>query len=100
MRKALKKLRYQVEFFAPLFSARKTKRFVTQLKELQDVFGYVNDARMASKLIEIQRNERAGDEAAVAAGVTVGTHRAEARHVWDRAHKAWKKLERQPRFWC
>ena len=99
MRKALKKLRYEVEFFAPLFSHRKTQRFIRQLKTLQDVFGYVNDARMASTLIAIQKGERAGDEAAAAAGLVVGTHQAEARHVWKGANPAWKKLDRLPRFW-
>ena len=53
MRKALKKLRYQAEFFAPLFSAAESEAFIRQLRALQDVFGYLNDVRMATKLIEI-----------------------------------------------
>jgi hypothetical protein len=55
MRKALKKLRYQTEFFAPLFGKRDTERFIDQLKSLQDVFGYINDVRMAPKLVELQK---------------------------------------------
>ena len=47
MRKALKELRYQAEFFAPLFDKRDTERFIERLKILQDVFGYINDVRMA-----------------------------------------------------
>ena len=47
MRKALKKLRYQAEFMAPLFDERDGKQFIRQLKALQDVFGYVNDVRIA-----------------------------------------------------
>ncbi len=47
MRKALKRLRYQAEFFAPLFAKLGTERFIERLKKLQDVFGYTNDVRMA-----------------------------------------------------
>ena len=100
MRKALKKLRYSCELFAPVLPRRKTKRFLTELKVLQDVFGYVNDARMATKVIEIQQEQQAGRPAAVAAGYVVGTHKAEARHVWKGAHAAWKKLNDLPRPWA
>jgi CHAD domain-containing protein len=50
MRKALKKLRYQAEFFVPLFGKRDSERFIERLKTLQDVFGYVHScaARAAS----------------------------------------------------
>src|SRR5215470_17036462 len=89
MRKALKKLRYQTEFFAPLFERRDTRRFLEQLKTLQDIFGYMNDVRMAPRLIEVQRCD-AGNDAARAAAYTIGRHDAEAEHVWRRAPKAWK----------
>ena len=67
MRKALKNLRYQTEFFAPLFERRDTRRFVEQLKTLQDVFGYINDVRMAPRLIDVQKQRNAGIDAARAA---------------------------------
>jgi triphosphatase len=99
MRKALKKLRYQSEFFAPLFAKGRTHRFIERLKELQDVFGYVNDAQMAPKLAEVQHNQHAGEAAAKAAGYAIGRHELEAAHVWERARKAWKRLERTRQFW-
>lgn len=99
MRKALKKLRYQAEFFAPLFGKGTTHRFIERLKDLQDVFGYVNDARMAPRLVEIQNGQHAGKDAAKAAGYAIGRHEAEARHVWEGARKAWKRLERTRQFW-
>src|SRR5262249_15349920 len=49
MRKALKKLRYHAEFMAPFFDKRDGLRFIHQLKALQDVFGYLNDVRMAPR---------------------------------------------------
>jgi triphosphatase len=100
MRKALKKLRYQTEFFAPLFAEKKTEAFARQLKALQDVFGYVNDVRMAQRLIEIQRHHgESSITAARAAGYILGQHEAEARHVWRQAAPAWRGLERASRFW-
>jgi len=100
MRKALKKLRYQTEFFAPLFAHKKTDAFVHQLKTLQDVFGYINDVRMAPRLIEIQRQHGAESrDAARAAGYIVGHHEAEARHTWHDAAPAWRQVERASRFW-
>jgi CHAD domain-containing protein len=100
MRKALKNLRYQTEFFPPLFERRDTRRFVEQLKTLQDVFGYINDVRLAPRLIEVQKQRNAGIDAPRAAAFTIGRHEPEAAHVWREAPKAWKDLERSPRFWA
>ena len=99
MRKALKELRYQAEFFAPLFKKRVTWQFVEQLKALQDVFGYLNDARMAPRLVEVQYERQAALKAVRAASYAVGRHEAEADHVWRGASKLWKKLKGSPRFW-
>jgi triphosphatase len=100
MRKALKRLRYQTEFFAPLFQDRETQRFIRQLKTLQDVFGYVNDVRMAPRLVDVQKECESSIDAAKAASYTVGRHEAECVHVWRGAGKAWKHLKRSPRFWA
>jgi CHAD domain-containing protein len=99
MRKALKELRYQAEFMAPLFDKRETAQFIHQLQALQDVFGYLNDVHMTPRLIEIQQERQAGGDAARAASYVLGYHDAETAHVWRRAGKAWRKLERSPHFW-
>jgi CHAD domain-containing protein len=99
MRKALKRLRYQAEFFAPLFKERDTRAFVQQLKALQDLFGYLNDARMAPQLLEVQQQQHAGIGAVRAASYALGRHEAEAAHVWRGADKLWKELRRSRRFW-
>jgi triphosphatase len=99
MRKALKKLRYQAEFFAPLFPKRKTEDFVKQLKALQDVFGYVNDVRMAGQLVDIGKTSDKSFEAVRAASYICGRHDAEAVHVWQSALPAWKDLQHASRFW-
>ena len=91
---------HQRQLFAPLFERRDTRRFVEQLKTLQDVFGYINDVRTAPRLIEVQKQREAGIDAARAAAYTIGRHEAEAAHVWREAPKAWKDLKRSPRFWA
>jgi triphosphatase len=99
MRKSLKKLRYTAEFLAPLYSKNKAGPFIKRLKKLQDVFGYVNDVRMASTLPEIARQYSAAPEPLVAAGVVLGFHEAKAAEVWQRAHKSWKRLKASGPFW-
>jgi len=49
---------------------------------------------MAPKLAEIQNGQRAGKDAAKAAGYAMRRHEAEAGHVWEGARKAWNRLER------
>jgi triphosphatase len=96
MRKRLKQLRYLAEFFAPIFDRDKaTGRFVARLKELQEVFGYVNDVHTAGQLQAISSHNGGGS----AANYVIGWHEAEARHVWARALPAWKELRRARRFW-
>lgn len=99
MRKALKHVRYQAEFFAPLFKNNATRHFIERLKALQDVFGYVNDVCMAPRLVELQHAQRAGVGAARAASYVVGRHEAEAEHVWHDAGELWIELKHAPLFW-
>ncbi len=47
VRKRLKRLRYLLEFAAPLFAARKAGRMTAQLKPVQDALGLYNDELMA-----------------------------------------------------
>jgi len=47
-----KKLRYAFEAFAPLFDAREGERFLKRLKALQDALGALNDAAVATRLVE------------------------------------------------
>ena len=99
MRKALKRLRYQAEFFAPLFAKRGTERFIERLKKVQDIFGYTNDVRMAPKLVELRKQSPAGAAAARAAGYAEGYHETEAAHVRRQAGGVWLDLKRAKRFW-
>jgi triphosphatase len=99
MRKALKKLRYQVEFFLPIADPRAASSFLEQLKALQDVFGYLNDVRLAHHLVDLPECQSSSSAAGRAIGYVIGRHEAKAEQVWQRARKCWKKLARTPLFW-
>jgi inorganic triphosphatase YgiF len=100
MRKSLKKLRYTVQFLAPLYARAKVKPFVKQLKKLQDIFGYVNDVAMAGQMRDICAAACRDEPAAlVAAGFVLGQHEAKAAEVWAGAPEAWQRLRSSGRFW-
>ena len=100
MRKALKTFRYTVEFFGSLYAKSKVARFVKELRELQEVFGYINDVVSAKQLNAIAHEYCPGDQAAQrAAGYVLGWHDAQAIHSWAAAPKAWCRLKERSRFW-
>ncbi len=99
MRRSLKKLRYMTEFFAPLFPSKEVKPFVKQLKTLQDIFGYVNDVRMAEQLRTIAAERGDGPDCAVAAGIVLGAHEEKAAEAWAHAQEEWRRLKSRDRFW-
>ncbi|MCK0506974.1 CYTH and CHAD domain-containing protein [Aromatoleum anaerobium] len=47
LRIALKRLRYGVEFFAPLFSPKAGRRYLQRIVRAQDALGFVNDVEVA-----------------------------------------------------
>ena len=100
MRRSLKKLRYMTEFFVPVFPAKEVQPFVKQLKALQDVFGYVNDVRMAEQLRVIVAERGDGPDCALAAGVVLGVHEEKAVEAWTHAKDEWRRLKSRGRFWA
>ncbi len=52
LRIALKKLRYAVELFAPLYARPATRQFIQVLKKLQDELGAANDVRVGRDIVE------------------------------------------------
>lgn len=100
MRKALKKFRYGLEFFRPLYHGKDVKPFLSRLKKLQNLFGYLNDVAMAEKLVDLPVSDRGGvDPIGLAAGFVIGWHGAEARHAWKNAKAAWDDTRKIEKFW-
>jgi triphosphatase len=100
MRKALKALRYTVEFFVPIYSTDAGRRFLKKLKGLQEIFGYLNDVAMAKKLMDLAPMHAFDAELQRAAGYVLGWHAARSTEAWALARKRWRKVESAPRFWA
>jgi triphosphatase len=100
MRKALKALRYAVEFFRPIYPRKASRRFLEDLKDLQEIFGYLNDVAMAKKLMDLSPVHAFDAELQRAAGYVLGWHAARANEEWAAARERWRQLECAPRFWA
>ena len=101
LRKALKRLRYAVEFFAPLYPGGAVKPFLKRLKELQDLFGALNDVAVAEGLFAGPAAPGADDPAVERAiGLVIDARRERAERDWASARAAWAALEDTPRFWA
>lgn len=100
MRKELKGLRYQVEFFSSIYPKKKVKPFIKNLKELQNVFGYLNDVAMAEHLVELAGNEFPDDvDLKCAVAYVLGWHTNQAESAWQNARTHWQSLEQLEPFW-
>ncbi len=100
LRKDLKTLRYTVEFFAPVLSAGKCRKFIGRLKVLQDSFGYLNDVALAQTLPEIVANApKQSPELHQAVGYLLGWHSRHADDEWRKTQQQWRQLEQQPKPW-
>lgn len=100
LRKALKRLRYAVEFFAPLYPQRSVKPFFKRLKSLQDLFGDVNDVAVTESLFAGPDAPAAGDPAAErAVGLVIGARRERAEQHWTSARESWQALKNTRKFW-
>ncbi|MBK0397639.1 CHAD domain-containing protein [Limibaculum sp. M0105] len=100
LRKALKTLRYAVEFFAPLASGKKVAAVVKPLRALQDLFGNLNDLAMAEAMFMTEDAFAGGNPAAArAAGRVIGARAALAEEDWQTARDRWHALKSVKPFW-
>ena len=99
LRKALKKLRYGVEFTTGLYKHRSVKSYLRPCKELQEQLGAMNDATMT---VQFAERLAADDRAALAVAVGAVTAWSEARGETALGHvpKLWKEFTAQPRPWA
>ncbi|TGQ32425.1 CHAD domain-containing protein [Mesorhizobium sp. M00.F.Ca.ET.216.01.1.1] len=100
LRKELKKLRYVVEFFSPLYPAKRVDPFLKRLKGLQTVFGDLNDAAIVrATLTEAEVFSADNPAAQRAAGWVLGSSQARAEVSWTRATALWRSLKKARPFW-
>lgn len=75
VRIALKRLRYAMDFFHPLYPEKRAKPFAAQLSRLQDAFGHLNDVVTAEGLLTRLTGGSSADAALHrAAGLVLGWH--------------------------
>lgn len=103
LRIALKKLRYTAEFLAPLYPKRDVRRYVRELRGLQEHLGAINDiahvrATIATLLRETDSKRTTAGER-YAAGLVAGWYRARRPHIVKQALKRWKKFRKVKSFW-
>ena len=70
LRIEFKKLRYALEFFAPLISGKRLSAFQSSLSRIQDILGTLNDQVTASRLIKEMHPK--GDEVPLTRGWIAG----------------------------
>ncbi len=100
LRKELKKLRYLVEFFGPLYKKKDVAKFLKRLKAIQTVLGDVMDASIARKLFDDAGLIEDSDPAMQRAiGWVIGSGKVRARLGWEHAAGLWKDLEKTGPFW-
>ncbi len=95
LRLQAKRLRYAAELFAPLFSRRRSRRFLERLEAVQDQLGLANDVTVARGLVASLAAET-GDWAS---GLAEGWTLARARHARARAAEAWGELLGGRPYW-
>jgi triphosphatase len=102
LRIQLKKLRYCTDFSRAIFPRKRRRRFSRELGALQDLFGALNDAATAERLVRSLAADNAGEaqsEAARAGGLIIGWHAAQSRHGRAGLAGQWRRLVEAKPFW-
>jgi inorganic triphosphatase YgiF len=90
----IKRLRYAIEFFAPLLGPRKTKRAIGALMQAQEDLGFLNDLSQAGPRLLAAAGD---DPARLAAVAQIARHHLPRyRTIMDDAPTLLKRLSRMP----
>jgi triphosphatase len=105
LRISLKKLRYAAEFYGPLYKKKKVRRYIKDIKQLQDLLGAFNDAgqvRATLSLLTAERDiaSRMQADLFFASGLINGWHCARALRLGKSALKRWDRFKRVEPFWA
>lgn len=100
LRKQAKKLRYAAAFFSEAFTdhPKRRARFITALKEVQDLLGELNDAAVA-KAVAMRAVGKRGGELAFAAGLEVARVTGDEHEQIKATRKAFKAFRKTEPFW-
>jgi len=99
LRITLKKLRYSVEFFRPLFDKTAVKPFLNRTKALQEDLGLLNDVAVAEGLLADLLRRPGKQDIRAAAGVVIGWHAHAVVAAEPALRRDWKAFVDAPTFW-
>lgn len=104
LRIRLKKLRYAVDFLRRVYPDKKTRPFMAALRELQDLFGRVNDLaqaeRLTGQLTEAGNGGTVGSIVHLAAGQVRGWHARALHEIEPVLIASWERFVATPPFWA
>lgn len=98
LRIRVKKLRYVTEFFGNIWPSRRTKRYLSALKDLQQVLGAFHDATVAEKLVAHLKTAGGGDARLATAAVDHWLINCQQRSRKE-AIELWGRFARRKLFW-
>jgi CHAD domain-containing protein len=99
LRIAVKKLRYAVEFFEPLYDAAQLGAYRALLVDIQDQLGRFNDARVVAALAARASQAVRGSRGAEARGIMLGWSSGAQQFGMRDLERIWKRFRQCKRFW-
>ncbi len=99
LRIAMKKLRYSVEFFRPLYEKSAVKPFIGRVKALQDDLGLLNDVAVAEGLLTDLMARPGKRDIGGAAGLVIGWHARGVAAAEPELRRDWKGFAAANPFW-
>ena len=105
LRIALKKLRYTSEFLAPLYDEKAVRRYLKQLKALQEQLGHLNDGvHLRTTLSHLREagSRKANHDPALqfTLGAVEGWYSARTKSLMKKSRRRWKDFRGLTPFWC
>jgi triphosphatase len=94
----LKKLRYLIDFFSPIYEKRTIKQYINHVAELQEYLGAYNDIVNAEVLLQKISN-KFSHSAQFTAGKVLGWHMHANLISAKKLFKRWKKFDLSTHFW-
>ncbi len=99
LRITLKKLRYDAEFFRPLYSNKNADDFLRQLSKMQELLGVDNDVSTTQSLLREIEGRSSEIDVHRAIGAITGWQRRDRAEAAKRLKGTWRKFLDVPPFW-
>jgi triphosphatase len=101
VRITLKKLRYAIEFFQPLYDDKADlKDYVRHLSRMQNALGHDNDATMTRPLLNALAGDQVSPAVQRAIGVVIGWQMHDRIWTHRKLRKQWRQFKTSTVFWA